>query len=285
MTIPTAMDIVHTIDLAGSTAIITGGHSGIGRETSLALASAGATVIVGSRDVDAARAALDERFDVRALDLADLSSVRAFAERIVADGAPIDIVMANAGIMATPETRVGQGLEAQFAVNHLGHFALVTSLLPALTVRGARVVVTASGFSTIRWDDVQFEHGYDKWEAYGQSKTANRLFALELDKREASNGVRAFSATPGYILTPLQRHLAQSEMIEAGWVDESGAPVHPAFISPEQGAATQVWGATSPDLAGRGGLHLEEVAVVGPIEGAADAERLWALSEELVARH
>jgi NAD(P)-dependent dehydrogenase (short-subunit alcohol dehydrogenase family) len=277
------MQTIANIDLTGSTAIVTGGHSGIGRETSLALAAAGATVIVGSRDVSTARAALDDRFDVRTLDLADLASVRAFAERIVADGTPIDILMANAGIMAPPKTRVGPGWESQFAVNHLGHFALATCVMPALEARGARVVVTASGLSTIRWDDVQFERGYDKWEAYGQSKTANRLFALELDRQGAPRGVRAFSATPGYILTPLQRHLERSEMVDAGWVDESGAPVHPAFISAEQGAATQVWGATTPELDGRGGLHLAEVAVDGPIENADDAARLWALSERLVA--
>jgi NAD(P)-dependent dehydrogenase (short-subunit alcohol dehydrogenase family) len=283
MSIPTALEVVDAIDLSGTTAIVTGGHSGIGLETSRALAAAGAHVIVGSRDPAAARVALDERFEVIELDLADLTSVRAFAAAIINSGRPIEILMANAGIMAVPETRVGPGWESQFAVNHLGHFALVTGLWPALTARGARVVVTASGMSEIRWHDVQFEHGYDKWEAYGQSKTANRLFALEVDRRGAASGVRAFSAMPGYILTPLQRHLELSEMVDAGWVDESGVAVHPAFISAAQGAATQVWGATSPALDGLGGLHLEEVTIVGPIGHVEDAERLWALSAELVA--
>jgi NAD(P)-dependent dehydrogenase (short-subunit alcohol dehydrogenase family) len=283
MSIPTALEVVDGIDLSNTTAIVTGGHSGIGLETSRALAAAGAHVIVGSRDPAAARAALDERFEVIELGLADLTSVRAFATTNINSGRPIDILMANAGIMAVPETRIDPGWESQFAVNHLGHFALVDALWPALTARGARVVVTASGMSEIRWHDVQFENGYDKWEAYGQSKTANRLFALEVDRRGAASGVRGFSATPGYILTPLQRHLELSEMVDAGWVDESGVAVHPAFISPAQGAATQVWGATSPALDGLGGLHLEEVAMVGPIGSVDDAERLWALSADLVA--
>jgi NAD(P)-dependent dehydrogenase (short-subunit alcohol dehydrogenase family) len=180
--------------------------------------------------------------------------------------------------MALPETRVGPGWEAQFAINHLGHFALVNLLRPAFAP-GARVIVLASGLSRIRWEDVQFEQGYDKWEAYGQSKTANRLFAAELDRR-AAPAVRSFSVTPGYILTPLQRHLTRDEMIDAGWVDADGNPVHPAFVSAVAGAATTIWAATAPDLEGRGGLHLEDSAIVGPID-ATEGSRLWALSTEL----
>lgn len=244
-------------------ALITGGNSGIGLETTRLLRDRGFEVQAPTR---------------HELDLADLGSIHAFAEGFLASGQRIDRLICNAGIMATPETRVGDGWESQFAVNHMGHYALVNLLWPALTV-GARVIVLASGLSQINWDDPQFERGYDKWEAYGQSKTANRLFAAQLDRLGAPN-VRAFSVTPGYILTPLQRHLTREEMVDAGWVDADGAPVHPAFITAAEGAATTVWAATAPELEGLGGLHLENSSIVGAIE-ATDAERLWRYSAEL----
>ena len=265
-------------NLNGKLAIVTGGYSGIGLETSRALAAMGAHVIVPARRPSAARAAIDG-VEVDELDLADLDSVREFAERFLASGRRVDILVANAGVMALPETRVGSGWEAQFAINHLGHFALVNLLKPALA-SGARVIVLASGLSRIRWEDLQFDRGYDKWEAYGQSKTANRLFAAQLDVLGAPLGVRAFSATPGYILTPLQRHLTRDEMVDAGWVDADGYPVHPSFVSAAEGAATTIWAATSPDLVNLGGLHLEKSVISGPID-ATEAERLWATSVEL----
>ena len=243
--------------------LITGGRSGLGRETVRQLEALGHVVEAPMR---------------LQLDLGDLDSIRAFAADFLASGRRIDVLVCNAGIMATPEQRVGDGWESQFAVNHLGHYVLVNLLRPALS-EGARVIVLASGLSQINWDDPQFEQGYDKWAAYLQSKTANRLFAAGLDRRGAPR-VRAFSVTPGYILTPLQRHLPLSEMIEAGWVDENGNAVDDSFISIEQGAATTVWAATAPELSGLGGLHLEKAAVVGPIESG-DAERLWAYSAAL----
>lgn len=149
------------------------------------------------------------------------------------------MLILNAGIMACPETRVGPGWEAQFATNHLGHFALTNLLWPALASQGgARVVSLASAghhFSPIRWDDIQFEHGYEKFPAYGQSKTATILFSVELDRRGAEHGVRAFSVHPGGIMTPLQRHMPKEEMIALGWIDESGQVANPAFKTPEQG--------------------------------------------------
>ncbi|MFF2362943.1 SDR family NAD(P)-dependent oxidoreductase [Streptomyces sp. NPDC058122] len=296
----TADDVLRGIDLSGKLAIVTGGYSGLGLETTRALAGAGAHVVVPARRPAAAREALAgiDGAETDELDLGDLDSVRAFAERFLASGRVIDIVIDSAGIMACPETRVGPGWEAQFATNHLGHFALVNRLWPAIAPGGARVVSVSSAghhYSGIRWDDVHWRTGYDKWGAYGQAKTANVLFAVELDRRGRDFGVRAFSLHPGGILTPLQRHLPREEMVERGWIDENGKPLNPeGFKTPEQGAATQVWAATSPQLAGMGGVYCEDcdIAEPAPADGtrtgvsayATDPEqasRLWELSAEL----
>ncbi|MET9788636.1 SDR family NAD(P)-dependent oxidoreductase [Streptomyces canus] len=296
----TAADVLAGIDLSGKLAIVTGGYSGLGLETTRALTKAGARVVVPARRPDTAWKALAglDGVELDELDLGDLESVRAFAERFLESGRTVDLVIDNAGIMACPETRVGPGWEAQFATNHLGHFALVNRLWPAIEPGGARVVSVSSRahhFSGMRWDDVHWRTGYDKWQAYGQAKTANVLFAVHLDKLGADRGVRAFSLHPGGILTPLQRHLPKAEMVERGWIDEQGNVLNPSgFKSPEQGAATQVWAATSPQLAGMGGVYLEDCDIAEPaVDGdetsgvrawATDpeqAERLWTLSAEL----
>ncbi|ELS58675.1 SDR family NAD(P)-dependent oxidoreductase [Streptomyces viridochromogenes] len=296
----TAGDVLHGIDLTGRLAIVTGGYSGIGLETTRALTRAGAHVVVPARRPVDARAALEgvSGVEVDEVDLGDLASVRGFAERFLATGRTVDFVIAGAGVMACPETRVGPGWEAQFAINHLGHFALVNRLWPALEPGGARVVSVSSGghhLTGVRWDDIHFERGYDKWAAYGQAKTANVLFAVHLDRLAGNAGVRAFALHPGAILTPLQRHMAKEEMVERGWIDADGTPLNPeGFKNPRQGAATQVWAATSPRLDGLGGLYLEdcEVAEPAPADGAmrgvkdwavdpGQAARLWALSAEL----
>ena len=292
----TSREVLAGRDLAGKLAIVTGGYSGLGLETTRALAAAGADIVVAARRGAAARAVVGgiPGVEVDELDLADLDSVRGFAERFVASGRHADIVINSAGIMACPETRIGPGWEAQFAINHLGHYALVNHLWPALA-GGARVIAVSSGAhqnSAIRWDDVHFTRGYDKWLAYGQSKTANVLFAVHLDTLGRGAGVRAFSLHPGSILTPLQRHLSQEEMIAAGWIDANGQLADPTFKTPEQGAATQIWAATSPRLAGMGGLYCEDcdIAPLAESDGpgvrrhAIDPEqaaRLWALSAEL----
>ncbi len=274
----TATEVLAGIDLSGKFAIVTGGYSGLGLATTRALAAAGARVLVPARRTDVAREAVAgiAGVEVDELDLADLDSVRNFADRVLESGRPIDILINNAGIMATPLTRVGEGWEAQFATNHLGHFALVNRLWPALTADGgARVVVTASGAGEtprINWDDVHFENGYDKWAAYSQSKSANILFAAELDRLGRAAGVRAFSVNPGYILTPLQRHLSKEEMVGAGWIDENGTALLPEFRAPEQGAATQVWAATSPRLADAGGGYCQACTVAKTFDGPADRE-------------
>ncbi|MFI6273879.1 SDR family NAD(P)-dependent oxidoreductase [Streptomyces sp. NPDC050988] len=296
----TADDVLDGIDLTGKLAIVTGGYSGLGLETTRALTKAGARVVVPARRrsvAEEAVAALDG-VEVDELDLGDLDSVRAFAERFLASDRTVDILIDNAGIMACPETRVGPGWEAQFATNHLGHFALVNRLWPAIAPGGARVVsVSSAGHhnSDIRWDDPHWRQGYDKWEAYGQAKTANVLFAVQLDALGKDSGVRAFSLHPGGILTPLQRHLAKEEMVERGWIDENGTPLNPeGFKTPEQGAATQVWAATSPQLSGMGGVYCEDcdISDPAPADGErigvrayavdpASAARLWALSAKL----
>jgi NAD(P)-dependent dehydrogenase (short-subunit alcohol dehydrogenase family) len=294
----TADDVLAGVDLSGRLALVTGGYSGLGLETTRALVEAGAHVVVPARRPDAAREALadlGEAVEVDQLDLGDLAGVRAFVQRF--GDRPLDLLIANAGIMACPETRVGDGWEAQLATNHLGHFVLVTGLWGSLVRGGGARVVSLSSAGHhrggIRWDDVMWTRDYDKWGAYGQAKTANALFARHLDALGAEHGVRAFSVHPGGILTPLQRHLPREEMVALGWIDEQGALVAQGFKTPQQGAATSVWAATSPLLDGLGGVYCEDcdVAVdsagrfrVGVADWATDpeqAERLWNLSVEL----
>ncbi|MDO3445495.1 SDR family NAD(P)-dependent oxidoreductase [Agrobacterium sp. V1] len=291
-------DVLSNIDLSGKQVIVTGGHSGLGLETTRALSKAGAVVTVASRNPNEALVATNTipGVIVEALDLSDLKSVDAFAEKILDQGRHIDILINNAGVMASPEMRVGLGWEMQFATNHLGHFALTNRLWPVLS-GGARVISVSSAghhFSPIRWDDLHFVSGYDKWIAYGQSKTANALFAVELDRLGRKDDVRAFSLHPGSIATPLQRHLTVEEMVAAGWIDADGNPLIP-LKSTEQGAATAVWVATTPRLEGLGGLYCEDCDVAiraddgtPPLTGVKyhavdekEAERLWEVSVEL----
>jgi len=298
----TAEEIMRGVDLSGRLAVVTGGYSGIGTETTRALAAAGAHVVVPARRPDAARETLAglDGVEVAELDLGDLDSVAAFADGFLASGRSIDILIDSAAIMASPLNRVGPGWESQFATNHLGHFALANRLWPALAAGGgARVVsVSSAGHrrSPIRWDDPHFETGYEKWAAYGQAKTANALFALQLDTLGADAGVRAFSLHPGGILTPLQRHLSREEMVGYGWVDEDGNPKPGIeFKSTSQGAATSLWCATSAQLDGLGGVYCEDCDIAEMVPADSDrmggvrpyavdpdeAARLWELSTEL----
>jgi NAD(P)-dependent dehydrogenase (short-subunit alcohol dehydrogenase family) len=300
----TAAQVVDGIDLHGRLAIVTGGYSGLGLETVRALVTAGAAVVVPARRPEQARAVLDDAglavVEVDPLDLSDLSSVGEFANRFLESGRSVDILIDNAAIMASPEQRVGDGWESQFATNHLGHYMLANLLWPALVAGGgARVIALSSTghkLSDIRWDDPQFTSGYDKWQAYGQAKTADALFAVQLDALGEPFGVRAFAVHPGGIMTELQRHLPREEMIAAGWLDEQGT-VNERFKTPEQGAATSVWAATSPRLEGMGGVYCEDcdiAEVTDPTSPAArirgvnpyaidrdSAARLWALSAGL----
>jgi NAD(P)-dependent dehydrogenase (short-subunit alcohol dehydrogenase family) len=194
--------------------------------------------------------------------------------------------------MATPETRVGPGWETQLATNHLGHFTLANLLWPRLAATGdARVVALSSRGhkrSDIRYDDLMFEHGYDRWAAYGQSKTANSLFAVQLDTLGQGAGVRAFAAHPGPIMTPLQRHLSPEFLREQGWVDDEGNPSE-RFKTSEQGAATATWAATSPQLEGMGGVYCEncdiaEVTVPGSPTAEESGVNAYAVDPENAAR-
>ena len=307
----TAREVLQGIDLTGKVAIVTGGYSGIGLETTRALAEAGATVIVPARTPDKARQALSNIPGVEQgrLDLLDPASINAFASEFLASGRPLHILINNAGIMAAPLTRDSRGYESQFSANHLGHFQLTARLWPALRKdHGARVVSLSSRGhqrAGIDFDDPQFQHrAYDRWQAYGQSKTANVLFAVELDRRGEASGIRAFAVHPGAILTPLSRNMTDDELRAYGLshTDRPGSiPVGKSvaeggdFKTLEQGAATSVWCATSPRLAGMGGVYCQDVDIapilppdsasnVGVRQYAIDpeaAEHLWTLSEEL----
>jgi NAD(P)-dependent dehydrogenase (short-subunit alcohol dehydrogenase family) len=300
----TAMQIVAGTDLSGREAVVTGGYSGIGYETARALAAAGARVVIAGRDPRRGEAAA-RRLDAarggpvvyRHLDLARLASVSAWAERHNATGRPCHILVANAGVMAPPLTRTEDGFELQFGVNHLGHFALATGLLPSLRAAGnARVVVVSSSAhrrARVDFDDPNYDvRPYDAWQAYGQSKTAIALLAVGLYERYAAVGITAHAVSPGAIATDLQRHLTSEERAARGW------PA-PGWKTPEQGAATTVWAAVAPELAGVGGQYLEDCAVAQPWSGdgplprghyrpyaldPADADTLWLLSQHLTGK-
>lgn len=302
----TAREAAQGIDLSGKTAIVTGGYSGLGLETVRVLSEAGATVVVPARDPVRGRASVEGIANVQVdeLDLMNPASIEAFTGRFLASGKALHILVNSAGIMATPLMRDSRGFEAQFSTNHLGHFHLTQRLWPALTAaRGARVVSVSSGghqIAPVDFGDINFERRpYDKWIAYGQSKTANVLFAVALDKRGKAQNVRAFALHPGTVLGPLARHLTEDEIKAFDVYDDQGKVV----IDPqrdlknfEQGAATAVWCATSPLLAGLGGVYCEncDVAAVTPNDGSSRfgvnewaidkdaAEKLWAISEEMI---
>ena len=292
----TAEQVVAGVDLHGKVAVVTGVSAGLGVETVRVLRKAGADVVGTARDLDKARAALAgvPGVNLVQVDLADLESVRVGTSEILDRRPRVDLLVNNAGVMAPPLQRTAQGFELQLGTNHLGHFALTTALMPSLG-RGARIVnLSSRGHlrSPMRWDDPHFrdESTYEKWTAYGQSKTANVLFTVGLEKRLAPQGIHAYAVHPGVIITELSRHLSE----------EDGAAVRTrlaniTFKDVPQGAATTLWAATSKELEGRGGLYLEDchVADVTPGDGSAgyapyamdpdEAERLWTWSEEQVA--
>ena len=287
----TAAQVISGIDLTGKTAIVTGGYSGLGLETVRALVSAGAQVTVPARRLDHARSVLAEAgldtVAVAHLDLSAQQSVKDFARHYLAEHPILDILINNAAVMASPEQRVGPGWEAQFATNHLGHYTLVNLLWPALAAAGSARVVSLSStghkLSPIRFEDMDFAGGYDKWKAYGQAKTANSLFAVELDRLGQASGVRAFAVHPGGIMTELQRHLPKEEMVAAGWMDAAGN-LREGFKTPEQGAATSVWAATSPALDGKGGVYCEDCDIAEPTDHQSPLARYQGVDAHAVDR-
>ena len=302
-------DILAGKDLTGKVAVVTGGYSGIGLETTRALAAAGAKVYVPVRNLDKAAETLAtiKRGEVIPLpmDLGDFASIRRFVAEMLENESQIDLLINNAGIMACPEASIEGGWESQFGVNHLGHFLLTKGLLSALLAADAPRVVCLSSIchrrGGVNFDDINFETTpYEKWTAYAQAKTANALFALGLDMKYADQGLRAFSVHPGGIMTPLQRHLDNEEMIALGWLDESGHLYELAaslFKSTAQGCTTTLWAATSEMLDGKGGLYCEDCDVAdladedtpryfGVARWAVDpalAIKLWELSESATA--
>ncbi len=304
----TSRDVLRGVDLTGKVAIVTGGYSGLGLEMTRSLADAGASVIVPVRSIKKARAALDgiDNVETAEIELADHRSIEAFAETFLASGRPLDILIHSAGIMAAPLARDALGNESQLAINHLAPFLLTDRLGPALRAADRARVISMSSrahrIAGIDFEDPNFlKRTYEPWTAYGQSKTANALFAVELDRRSREHGVRAFSVHPGSILTDLARHLTPEQIGAFGAYDEQGnARVDPLndLKTIEQGAATALWCATSPLLADIGGVYCEDCNVApvrsgsderkdGVREWAADAEiaeRLWTLSEGLVGR-
>jgi NAD(P)-dependent dehydrogenase (short-subunit alcohol dehydrogenase family) len=302
----TALEVVDGVDLTGRRALVTGGASGIGIETARALAHAGAQVTLAVRDTDAGeRAAADiagtsgrDDVAVARLDLADLTSVDALT---AAWTGPLHILVNNAGVMDTPRGTTAQGWETQFGTNHLGHFALATGLHGALAAAGdARVVaVSSSGHaaSPVVFDDLFFaRRPYDPGLAYGQSKTANVLFAVEATRRWAADGVTANALMPGGIWTPLQRHWSPQRRAAS---EEQARQAEAAGLfhmkTPAQGAATSVFLAASPLVAGIGGRYFEdchEAAVVEELDGLSGvlphaldpvaARRLWDVSQDLL---
>lgn len=305
----TAEDVIKGIDLSGKTAIVTGGYSGIGLEAVRVLLSAGAKVVVPARNLEKAKQNLAGCPDVvvSLMDLMDGASINAFAARFLAENQKLDMLINNAGTMAAPLTRDARGFESQFSTNVLGHFQLTCRLWPALVAAGnARVIALSSNNHRVKIADVlhdpTFDHSeYDPWKAYANSKAANVLFAVALDSIGARQGVRAFAVHPGGIFeTGLVRHMDISIAKTFGMIDEN----HKAIIDPEkgwktpqQGAATMVWAATSPLLEGQGGVYCADcnigtqlnedegpLSLTGVSRGVTDpvnAGRLWQLCEQL----
>ncbi len=303
----TALQVIDGIDLSGKVYVITGASSGLGRESARALAAAGAHVILAGRN----REALSEtarwigagvpgaRTSAVHLDLTALGSVRAAASAIRYITPVIHVLMNNAGVMFTPFGRTHDGFEMQIGTNHFGHFELTRLLVPQLVAAGdARIVNLSSRghvMGDVDFDDPNWERReYDKFAAYGASKTANILHAIEADRRLRDLGIRAYAVHPGTVATSLARYMSRSDFSQlrkyaAASTAARGEPTdgYLDFTTPDRGAATQVWAAVSPELADRGGLYLEDCAIsesVAPY--ARDAQRaaeLWALSEKFCA--
>jgi len=307
----TTDDVLEGVSLKGRRALVTGVSAGLGVETARALAAHGAEVVGAARDLAKAKAATAEvragaanggGLELVELDLASLASVRACADTLLADGGEFDLIIANAGVMASPFGKTADGFETQFGTNHLGHFVLVNRIAP-LMKPGARLVNLSSAghrYSDVDLDDPNFERTpYDPWVGYGRSKTANVLFAVEFDRRHKASGVAAAAVHPGGIRTELSRHLTP-EMMQAliDRIDAANkAAGEPAFSfkTIPQGAATTVWAGVAAKAEDVGGRYCEDCHVAEIVADPASrkgvkpyalepehARALWAKSEEMV---
>ncbi|KTE38046.1 MULTISPECIES: SDR family NAD(P)-dependent oxidoreductase [unclassified Sphingopyxis] len=308
----TTDDVLSGVDLSGKRFLVTGVSAGLGVETARALAAHGADVVGAARDLTKAEGATTAvrdaaaagggSFELIQLDLASLASVRAAADKLVADGRQFDVIITNAGVMAAPFGKTEDGFETQFGTNHLGHFTFVNRIASLIKDGGRLVSLASSGhrFSNVDLEDPNFDRGdYEPWTAYGRSKTANILFAVEFDRRHRDRDIRAAALHPGGIHTELARHLddgaleALVERINAAAREAGGENFE--FKSIPQGAATSVWAAAVADPAEIGGRYLEDcqVARLAENEGLREGVRayaidpdnaraLWAKSEEMV---
>ena len=301
----TADEVLEGHDLSGKTAFVTGGYSGLGQETARAMAAKGAYVIIAGRDpakLETAAAELKAetgaQIDTIVCDLASQASVKACAADANQRFEKIDLLINNAGVMACPKGETADGFEMQFGTNHLGHFTLTSGLMP-LVEKGSnpRIVNLSSRAhhrSGVHFDDPHYENSeYEKWDSYGQSKTANVLFSVALDKRLKDKGIDVFAVHPGGIVTNLGRHLNEDDvaMLMARMKESAGDG--PVMKSEAQGAATSCWAATAPELVGQGGVYCEDCHVAetddadpngGVRSYAVDpqlAEQLWSMSEEM----
>jgi NAD(P)-dependent dehydrogenase (short-subunit alcohol dehydrogenase family) len=300
----TAEEIARQADLRGRQAVLTGASSGIGVETARALAIAGADLVLGVRNLAAGEAVAREiapeakgAIRILPLELSDLASVAAFADQFAG---PLDLLICNAGVSKTPDSHLANGLEVRFATNHLGHFLLALRLRARMAERGARLIVLSSAAHKgmrLRLDDLQWRRREFSLAAYGESKTANILFAQEATRRWGGDWIFANAVLPGSALTGLQRYHGEEMKRAIGFILPDGS-TNPILKTVAQAAATTLWAATAPELEGRGGLVLEdcaEAARVGPethpwsgfdpqVADPADARELWEHSLELVRR-
>jgi len=307
----TTDEVLEGVDLSGKRILVTGVSAGLGVETARTLAAHGALVVGAARDLGKAKSATERvragaakggGLELVELDLASLASVRACADRLVDAGKPFDLIIANAGIMACPKGQTSDGFETQFGTNHLGHFVLVNRLASLLKPGSRLVNLSSAGhrFSDVDLEDPNFERtAYTEFGAYGRSKTANILFAVEFDRRHKSNGVRATAVHPGVIRTELSRHMKPEviqemmDRVNAASVASGGAAV--TYKTIPQGAATSVWSGLVAAADEVGGLYCEDCHVAERVEGAdirggvrsyaldpRRAAALWAKSEEMV---
>lgn len=305
----TTDEVLDGIDLSGKRVVITGGASGIGKETARAMAAKGASVVIPARDLEKGEAAAKEIISVTGnrdvevleLNLGSMESIRGFADTFLAKHDRIDLLINNAGVMACPHTETTDGLEMQFGTNHIGHFLMTNLLVPAILNGESPRIVNLSSRGhhrdEVHFDDLNFENReYDKWAAYGQAKTANVLFSVGLENRLADKGVHSLAVHPGGIVTNLGRHLTEADVADLMARMTESAGDGPVLKSVDAGAATTCYAATAPEMEGTGAVYLEDCHVAdvddddptGSVRSyavdVAKADKLWSVSEEIVGQ-